>query len=129
MTKETQLIIAYLQTLFARELTEEEQTGIEVWNKCRDMERFLMTFPNEWHSFKEMLQRYAGDAREQWIDALKDSPSNVGDLVAIHAQAHAIDNVINGFIGDVEQAPEIAKIVPETVKQGYAQMKAQPQPK
>lgn len=126
MNKETQLMLAGLQDLFARELTDEEVTGVEVWNKCRDMERFLMTFPNEWAMFKEMLQTYVGDARGEWIDSISTKPSEVGNLIALHAQAHAIEMVISSFIQDVENAPTAAKQVPEPVKQGYAQLKAQP---
>jgi hypothetical protein len=119
-------LVAGLESIFQRPLTDEERDSIVIWEKCRDLENFVSNFPHEWAIFKETLQSYASDYTDAW-DSMKENPPKSGkDLEVLHGQVFAVTKVISSFIADVENAPESARQVPQVVKEGFQQMQAMP---
>lgn len=126
MPSQYELVIAALKDIYHRDLTEEEENGVQIWTKCREIAHFVESYPLEWKIFREMLESYLDDFRQQWDEAQDRDPAKVGNLEVMHAQVYGAKHVITAFIRDVQNAPNLAKEVPETVKEGYRQMKSMP---
>jgi hypothetical protein len=122
----TEQMLVGLESIFKRPLTEDEKDSVIVWDKCRDISNFLTGFPQEWALFKEMLEDSVADLKDQWNGLIDKPPSMAENLSVAHAQAYGAHAAISGFIRSVEAAPELAKNVPETVKEGYQQLRSMP---
>lgn len=118
-------LVAGLESIFQRSLTDEERDSVAIWDKCKELENFVQNFPREWEIFKETLQSYAGEYTDAW-DALKEVPPGRKDLDVLHGQVFAVTKVINSFVKDVEYSPTAASLVPDVVKDGFARMQAMP---
>ena len=118
-------LVAGLESILPRPLTDEERDSVAVWDKCRELESFILNFPREWEILKETLQSYADEYTEDW-DALKKVPPGRKDLDVLHGQVYAVAKVINSFISAVEYAPTAASLVPDIVKDGCARIQAMP---
>ena len=122
----TEQMFAALKADFGRDLTEEEENGIQVWQKCRELSHFVEGFPQEWQVFKQMLNNYLADFDAQWKDAMKQEPGKIGNLEVMQAQAYGAWKVVSTFIQDVENAPLLAKEVPESIKEWARIVRAAP---
>lgn len=124
----TEQMIAGLESVFGRKLTDEEHDQVVVWQKCRDAAHFVECFPSEWKMFKDMLSEHIEDARQRWIDLLHTPPNKLSaGIELLHAHTNGIFETFTNFIDTVEAAPEMAKQVPDAVKEGVQQMRSQPQ--
>lgn len=120
-------LVAGLESIFFRSLTDEERDSVAVWDKCNELQNFVQNFPREWEIFKETLDSYAGDYTDAWESMKGISPEkNELDLKVLHGQVFAVTKVIANFIRDVEDAPKSAALVPDIIKEGFAQMQAMP---
>lgn len=123
----TEQMLAALKADFGRDLTEEEENGIQIWQKCRELSHFVEGFPQEWSIFKQMLKNYLSDFERQWQNAMTQEPGKIGDLAVMQAQAYGAQKVVSAFISDVENAPLLAKEVPESIKEWARIVRAVPQ--
>src|SRR5579864_8791594 len=120
-------LVAGLESIFQRPLSDEERDSVAVWDKLRYLESFVQNFPGEWKIFKETLESYASDYTDAW-EALKSiaPDKTVLNVEILHAQVHAVTSVIESFVANVENAPERAADVPQIVKDGFQQMQTMP---
>lgn len=127
MATPTEEVVAGLESVFKRPLTEDEKDSVLVWYKCKDLAHFVEGFPQEWQLLKEMFERQLTDFREQWISAIDRAPGNFDvSFDVMHAQVYAATSVINSIIQGTEMAGTLAKQVPEIVKEGASQLHALP---
>ena len=126
MVSKTEQMVTALELTVKRPLTDEERSGIEVWSKSFDLAHFIEGFPQEWKVFKEMLESYLGDFREQWKRAAETDPATVGNLDVMQAQLYGATKVIGSFIYDVEHSPERIREVPEVVSEHAGELRSMP---
>lgn len=124
----TDQMILGLESVFGRKLTDEERDQVIVWQKCRDAAHFVECFPAEWKMFKGMLSEHIEEARQRWADLLHVAPNKLpAEIALLHAHSNGIFETFTNFIDTVEAAPEMAKQVPDAVKEGVSQMRSMPQ--
>jgi len=120
-------LIANVGVTLGRPLTDEETNQIIVWEKCRDLSHFVEGFPNEWKLMKEMAYTSIKDVQAQWNEFLLRDPSPDVDIKVAHAKAVGACNAIANFVASVENAPQLAREVPEVLKTSIEVMRAAPQ--
>lgn len=120
-------VVAGLESIFERPLSDDERDQVAVWDKCRELENFVTNFPNEWKIFKETLESYASDYVDAW-ESMKSLPpdKNTLNLEVLHGQVYAVTRIISLFVRDVENAPNAASQVPDIIKEGFQRMQAIP---
>lgn len=120
-------LVAGLESIFQRPLTDDERDSVAIWDKCRELENFVTNFPREWQIFKETLESYALDYTDAWETMKSISPDKKTlELDILHGQVYAVTKVIDSFVRDVENAPLASAQVPDVLKEGFAQMQAMP---
>lgn len=113
----TEQVFAALKADFGRDLTEEEENGILIWQKCRDMAHFVEGFPQEWDVFKQILQGHLASFELQWKRLMQQEPGKIGNLEVEQAKVYGACSIVSAFIQEVESAPILAKEVPESIKE------------
>lgn len=119
-------MIAGLESLFQRPLTEDEKTDVIVWTKCQQLDHFISGFPNEWNVIREMLDSSRQDVANQWLVLLTTHPDDIKDLAKLHAIAYASYHAYSNIIASSEGTSEQVKQVPEAIKEGLRLMQAVP---
>jgi hypothetical protein len=124
--EKTEQMVTALEVIAKRELTDDEKLGLEVWSKAHDLAHFFQGFPLEWKLFREMLEGYLKDFKDQWELAGVSNPSNVGNLEVVQAQLYGASKVVSAFIYDVEHAPERIREVPDIVAEHAGELRSMP---
>lgn len=120
-------MIAGLESLFRRELTEDEKVDVAVWTKCQTLDHFITSFPVEWSVLREMMDTARKDVVEQWLGLMRTHPDKIKDITKSHAVAYASYQAYSNLIESAEGTSDRVKEVPEAIKEGVRIMQSAPQ--
>lgn len=117
-------MLAGLKITLGRNLTDEEETSVIQWEKCKDLAQFQMSCPNEWRLICEMFESQQRDIEDQWKSLLDTHPENVRDVEIRHAIAYGSYQAIDAILVAAKNAVQVANEMPDIVKHGIQQFKA-----
>lgn len=119
-------MIAGLESIFQRPLTDDEKNDVAVWTKSQQLDHFITGFPDEWNVVKEMLESARQDVANQWLVLLTTHPDDVKDVARLHAVAYASYHAYANIIASAEGTSERVRQVPEAIKEGLRVMQSVP---
>lgn len=118
-------MIAGLESIFQRPLTDEEKVDVTIWAKSQQLDHFIKGFPDEWDVVKEMLETARQDVISQWMSLLTVHPDGV-DVAKAHAVAYGSYQAYTNILQGAEGTSYRAEQVPEAIKEGLRMMQAAP---